>query len=156
MAAALGELLLDLIARHEPRSLMALGGYACRLCRDYRPPYPIHRVLLEDIGAARSVAECHDLALIAGLLEDRSATESEPVIAHLRDIAARHLIITVANLPPWTEDRMRALGLSTYARAQRPGGPAVYIFDIATYKPTPDWFGPHNWAHPELWGKYRW
>ena len=157
MAAALGEWLLDLIARHEPRSLMALGRYACRLTEDYRPPFPVHRTLIEGrIEDTRLAADRYDLALIAGLLEHCPASTGEPLIAHLRDLTARHLIIAVANRPPWTKRRMHGLGLSTHAQAPRPGDPVVYTFDIASYKPTPDWFGPHNWAHPELWDKYRW
>ncbi|WP_404840873.1 DUF6231 family protein [Alkalilimnicola ehrlichii] len=27
---------------------------------------------------------------------------------------------------------------------------------MATYKTTPDWLNSRNWAHPELFDKFRW
>ena len=30
-------------------------------------------------------------------------------------------------------------------------GRSLYLFDLHTYKPAPDWLNPRFWAHPELW-----
>ncbi|MGI9336571.1 MAG: DUF6231 family protein, partial [Gammaproteobacteria bacterium] len=33
---------------------------------------------------------------------------------------------------------------------------ALYGYDIATYKRTPEWLNAEGWAHPQRWDKFRW
>ena len=81
-----------------------------------------------------------------------SGTVAE-LLAALRDRANRRIVVHVgeARIGDDVDQRMVALG---YRRLTADA--AVYQFDIETYKDTPDWLSPRNWANPELWDKYRW
>ena len=103
-----------------------------------------------------------DLAVASiegGAAPDR--TTAEPVLAALRDIYARRTMLFVsehaAGAPPWRNSDLVGLGFTRIGVFAGPQGSVnVYGFDIATYKTTPDWLNPRFWAHPQLWGKYRW
>lgn len=102
----------------------------------------------------------HDLALVqadAAL----AALESGVLLAQLRDVYARKVLVIVApGLAdgPWSRHSLIRLGFTPYGAATGAEGKRLllYQFDIATYKTTPDWLSPNNWANPELWDKYRW
>jgi len=74
-----------------------------------------------------------------------------PALARLRDGLADQLwlLIPEAALPQWPETRVLGLGL---IRAGAVPGYRCYRFSLYDYKHTPDWFGPHQWAHPERFG----
>ena len=77
----------------------------------------------------------------------------EELLAALRDRANRRVVVHVgeARIGGDVDQRLVALG---YRRVN--ADDALYLFDIETYKDTPDWLNPRNWANPELWDKYRW
>jgi hypothetical protein len=81
-----------------------------------------------------------------------SATLAE-LLAALRDRANRRIVVHVgeARIGGSVDQHMVSLG---YRRLDPDDG--VYLFDIESYKDTPDWLNPRNWANPELWDKYRW
>ncbi|KTG17767.1 hypothetical protein AUR63_06500 [Guyparkeria sp. XI15] len=81
-----------------------------------------------------------------------SGTVAE-LLAGLRDRANRRIVVHVgeARIGDDVDQRMVSLGYRRLSAAE-----AVYQFDIETYKDTPDWLNPRNWANPELWDKYRW
>ncbi|GIX22251.1 MAG: hypothetical protein KatS3mg121_1034 [Gammaproteobacteria bacterium] len=81
--------------------------------------------------------------------------ETRRLLARLRDLyCARVLAVAGPGAALVDANEWRALG---YARETRLAGEtALYVFDVRHYKPVPDWFNPKNWAHPELWDKYRW
>ena len=86
---------------------------------------------------------------------------AEPVLALLRDIYARRTMLLIseqaAEATPWRNSDLVGLGFTRIGVFTGPAGAVnVYGFDIATYKTTPDWLNPRFWAHPQLWGKYRW
>ena len=70
-------------------------------------------------------------------------------IAHARDIGARRCLAWVVDHAAWPDDELRALGFS-------PVAPQLWGYNIADYKPVPDWLNPRHWANPELWDKHRW
>lgn len=84
----------------------------------------------------------------------------ESAIARLRDVYATRLWVlarTHGNANPNAATSLRALGLSLLTSSTDGGTTdALYGYDIASYKQTPDWLSPKDWAHPELWNKFRW
>lgn len=77
-----------------------------------------------------------------------------PVFAALRDRTNHPVLAYVGRDHPIGSEvdrKMVSLGFTRQA-----AGDPVYLFDIETYKHTPDWLNARNWANPELWGKYRW
>lgn len=102
----------------------------------------------------------HDLALVQ---IDAVLPEAEMAIllSRLRDIYARKVLVIVPldlDCGPWDRRALIRLGFTPYGEAGGATGERLllYQFDIATYKITPDWLSPNNWANPELWDKYRW
>lgn len=75
------------------------------------------------------------------------------LLAALRDKANRRIAVHVGDtrVGDAVDQRMVSLG---YRRQSANDG--LYLFDIESYKDTPDWLNPRNWANPELWDKYRW
>lgn len=105
-----------------------------------------------------------DLAVVVGVLQGLPHETAGALLARLRDLSARRLLVTVptsaregAHRSVWTRDDMLAHGLHALGKAQHAAETlAVYGFDIDQYKRTPDWLNPSGWANPENWGKYRW
>ena len=75
------------------------------------------------------------------------------LLAALRDRANRRIVVHVgeARIGDSIDQHLVSLGYRRLSATE-----AVYQFDIETYKDTPDWLNPRNWANPELWDKYRW
>ncbi len=116
-------------------------------------------------GAATREMDVDDLigeagSTDAGLIElvveidDEWPDGISPMLAALRDRLNRPLLVHFGSGHPigGTLDReMVSLGFTRQA-----GDEPLYLFDIETYKHTPDWLNARHWANPELWGKYRW
>lgn len=99
-----------------------------------------------------------DLAIVdsrAALGEDNFRI----VLSRLRDLLARRVLIIIRSDadPIWSRHNMIGCGYTHLADCWHGDtGIRLFHFDIATYKHTPDWLGPSNWANPEMWDKYRW
>ncbi|MDP2225862.1 MAG: DUF6231 family protein [Moraxellaceae bacterium] len=93
---------------------------------------------------------------IAALPITMSRQEARRVIAALRDIKVRQLLVFVPeNLLDGTA--LLGLGLCRQARYEVDDlAWHAWSFDIRHYKPVPDWLNPKFWANPENWDKYRW
>lgn len=81
------------------------------------------------------------------------------LLSRLRDLSARRVLVIVREgaSAPWQRRTLMGHGYTHYGQALIGTTPAdLYQFDIATYKHTPDWLNPRNWANPELWDKHRW
>lgn len=75
------------------------------------------------------------------------------LFAALRDRANRRVVVHMgeARIGGAIDQQLVSLGYKRQARDE-----ALYLFDIETYKDTPDWLNPRNWANPDMWDKYRW
>lgn len=94
------------------------------------------------------------LALVAGSLEPLTAAAARELLAALRDRLAAHVVVWIdTGRSPLDDSALRALGFRLHARD---GAQLLCGFDLADYKDRPDWLNPNHWAHPELWGKFRW
>lgn len=126
------------------------------------PDHPLRAALVErlpravlDVATADALpAQRYDVALVAATLETLSAAAARALLAALRDRLAAHVVLWLDTARAAVdEETLRALGYRILARdgAQLQGG-----FDLYDYKDRPDWLNARNWAHPELWEKYRW
>jgi hypothetical protein len=80
--------------------------------------------------------------------------EATHLLAALRDVYAGEVIVVPGpEGEGWEREELLGLGLR---RVSRPEEPAVYAFRLSDYKVTPEWLNSRFWAHPELFGKYRW
>ncbi len=94
-----------------------------------------------------------DVVVVNGLLERLEQDQAEHLIAELRDIHARQLLLVVpAGSSLGTADLV-GLGLRKIADT---GEQQVWYFALENYKRVPDWLNSKYWANPELYGKYRW
>lgn len=159
--------LKTLIAELAPDSLLAIGPAAPEFFAEYRSQHPECR--FDHIERLRSVseitpAERYDLAFVSHTLEYLHPTAAGHLLARLRDVLARRLLVVVpigpdwpGHVSEWNQNKMLAFGLVQVASSVHEGRPVhVYAFDIHTYKTTPDWLNARYWAHPELFGKYWW
>jgi hypothetical protein len=99
-----------------------------------------------------------DLAIVDSNaeLEDKDV---HVVLSRLRDLLARRVLIIIRAdaSPAWARHNLIGCGYTHLADCRHDDTQCVlFHFDIATYKHTPDWLGPSNWANPEMWDKYRW
>ena len=116
--------------------------------------YPAHLLPygLEDVFRRLETAE--DQAPIEVIIDPETwSTALGELLAALRDRANRRILVHVgeARIGETIDQQLVSLGYRRLAADE-----ALYLFDIDTYKDTPDWLNPRNWANPELWGKYRW
>lgn len=96
-----------------------------------------------------------DLVAVGETLEHLPTRDGLRLLAGLRDLYARRTLLRLAlHESDWTQGDLISLGFSRLWHDGR--GLAYYGFDVGTYKTTPDWLNPRNWANPELFGRYRW
>lgn len=98
-----------------------------------------------------------DLVLVGGIIEQLDRRDGGILLATLRDLHARTLIVQildafVADETSWSLADMLAFGFERLGSFKEPEGTVdVYRFSLNDYKKTPDWLNPSNWAHPHLW-----
>lgn len=152
--------LLKLIAEAKPASLLSIGP----LGRDFYAPGPggnpdceFTRVSAEDAPAQLPRLGRFDFAVATDTLERLAKPEGAALIARLRDVhAARFaLAVSFSTARAWSHAELVAFGLTRIDLGVADAC-ALYAFDIAHYKHTPDWLNSDNWAHPERFDKYRW
>ncbi len=152
-----------------PQRLLAVGGDAAHLLRDYADAenHCALNIVQTNVAAKRLLSlpseQRYDFALVAGYLERVDSATGSAVIARLRDVLARRLCVVIESgkesggETTWSDAELSGFGLTLLSRLDQEGNRArLYGFDIASYKQTPDWLSPRHWAHPELWGKFRW
>lgn len=93
---------------------------------------------------------------VARLQKDQDAREARQLIAVLRDLLARQLLVFVPE-SVLADAALLGLGLTRQARYELEEAHwQAWSYDIRTYKSVPDWLNPRFWANPENWNKFRW
>lgn len=106
---------------------------------------------------ALSRAGRHAVAVVAGVLEGVDRRRGMQLLQALRDLHAGRVLAVVAAEAPWERTDFFGLGFTELGPCVHRGVPRrVYGYDIDTYKHTPDWLNPDNWANPELFDRFRW
>lgn len=105
-----------------------------------------------------------DVAVLLGALESLEPRSAAALLAKVRDVAARRTMALVrigdewpGTVSRWQRNDLLGYGFHLFGRYVEDSRPVhLYRFDLFDYKPVPDWLNARHWAHPELWGKYRW
>ncbi|MCL6554814.1 MAG: DUF6231 family protein [Burkholderiales bacterium] len=142
-----------LLSACRPRTLLLLG-----IAEGVRPPADcvVTHCPAGEVGGALDGAARFDVVFVRGVLEALNKVEGLRLLCRLRDFHTSRLYVWV-RLDAWEENDLFGLGMERLAVWQEEGqAHALFRFDIATYKPAPEWFNAKYWAHPELWDKYPW
>ncbi len=132
------DLILAELKQRKPARLLAEGMDAQTLAEDY---LSLHEGMLADAGEMADLA----LAFIETELEREAALA---LLGRLKQRAPALLVAARENRPLVFNDFL-AFGMQRLAEAE--DGHLLYLFDLRTYKPAPDWLNSKYWAHPELW-----
>jgi hypothetical protein len=160
-----------LLTECRPASLLVIGGDgAGPAVESYREQIAVLdrecRVdHVEPDQAVRLIDRRYDMGIVTDAVEHLEKKDAIRLLSRLRDLYTRRFCaaIRVGDAWPslrstWARNELLALGMmlvNIYPDEQdRPIH--LYKYDIATYKPTPRWLNPDDWANPDLWDKYRW
>jgi hypothetical protein len=166
MDAELRETVGQLLALAAPESVLAIGE-DCALFERWRAEHPqcsFACIRDGDIIARVDQSAMVDLALVSGVLEHMDKRQAGTLVARLRDLRARRVLVVVPMGPHWPGHRshweaadLLAWGMVRIGRFGSAGQALhLYTFDLHDYKPTPDWLNAGHWANPELFDKYWW
>ncbi len=105
-----------------------------------------------------------DTGVVVNVIEHMEKKKAGQLLARLRDVHTPRFCLIVPIGTGWTGQRstwepndLLGFGMSRVSRYSQDGKTVeLYKYDIATYKKTPEWLNPSNWANPHLWDKYRW
>lgn len=155
----------EYLDEQRPASILTIGVDDARLFDAYLKDNP--GAIRHSLDAAELLGDTRglprfDLAVVANTLERLPRREAGIVVARLRDLHARRLLVLVPIGRGWRSSRsvwepadLLGFGMRRLALYQGEAGPVhLYRFDLADYKPTPEWLNPKDWANPEMWGKY--
>ena len=112
-----------------------------------------------DILAQLDTLGRFDLGIIANSLEHVDRKTAGRILARLRDVHTRRLVVLVPigntwenQCNHWEAIELLGYGMSLMARYQVDDKALhLYHYAIETYKLTPDWLNSKHWAHPEHW-----
>lgn len=159
-----------LINESQPDSILAIGRDATVVVDAYieqksflKKQCHVTRIT-DPMSVFEAELERHDTGIVVAALENMRKSAALHLLARLRDVLTRQFCTVVPvegdwpdHVSKWELNEMLGLGMSLLNQYDMDRGVvAIFKYDIATYKKTPDWLNPDNWANPELWNKYRW
>lgn len=112
-----------------------------------------------------SLEQRYDMGIVTETLEFMDKHDAIRLLSRLRDLYTARFCAAVrvggdwkGLTSTWTRNELLGIGMMLVNSYQDDGERRVHLYkyDIATYKPTPGWLNPEDWANPELWNKYRW
>lgn len=107
----------------------------------------------------------YDMGIVTETIEFMDKHAAVRLLSRLRDLYTARFCTAVrvgddwtGLSSTWTRNELLGIGMMLVNSYEDDGNRRVqlYKYDIATYKPTPRWLNPEDWANPELWNKYRW
>jgi hypothetical protein len=131
--------ILHELQQRKPAKLLAEGMAAQTLARDY--------LSIQEGSVLVAASDMADLAL--AFIEAQQARERALLTIGLLKQRAPALLIAVRENQPLVFNDFLAFGMQRLAEAD--DGYLLYLFDLHTYKPAPDWLNSKYWAHPERW-----
>lgn len=155
----------------QPASVLLVGGGADEALDNYHRQKKLlgrdcHVDRIVDAGSNMTELEGrYDIGIVTETIEYLDKTRAVRLLSRLRDVNTARLCASVRigddwpNLKStWTRNDMLAVGMTLVNSYEDESGRPLHLYkyDIATYKSTPRWLNPDNWANPELWNKYRW
>lgn len=162
------EILFDAITLLEtvcPQEILLVGDFIENIANDYQAQcLAINKqCVITHVKSGTKLSDPvflkrYDLAIVSELLESENRQYSEHIIGRLRDLCSPKIIV-LANLTvsSWKENELFGFGLNRYSQYKEDGAEFILCqHNIDSYKRTPDWFNPKNWANPQLWNKFWW
>jgi len=172
MIKAIQSVLNRVLIDHPPKNLLCIGQGISDAIKEYLDQHAQCEMLQIDfetmdmpkVMELLETQQVFDFAIVANSVEHIDKASAEHLLARLRDIQAKRLLIVVPigtqwenHTSYWEETDLIALGFILKANITvHEKSVHVYAFDIATYKTTPDWLNHKYWANPDLWDKYWW
>ncbi len=161
------ESLQDLLGELKPKSILLLGLLGEHLIDDYLSEHSDCELVLaepDDVMDRLDSLPAYDLVFVSNTIEYMPRDKAIQLIARLRDVHARRLILFVAMgdewpdvVSKWSKSDLLALGLVQMAENVVAGRPIhIYGYDILTYKTCPDWLNSRFWANPNLFDEHCW
>lgn len=155
-----------LLCRPQPLRVLAVAPPQTPAVAALQGQFPAHRwreVHIVDSLDPLAGADVCDVAVVVDTLERLDFALGERLLARLRDVLARQICIalraereTPGQSSQWTPSRLAALGFNLTGQTAAPDAVRLYHYDVATYKPDPDWLNSRHWANPQRWNKARW
>lgn len=168
-----------------PKRILIIGESLQNIASDYQQqctiinsPCDITTINVSTTLTHPAYAKRYDLAIVGETIETNEKIKSEHIFSKLRDLCTPKIIVlgdlTNSN---WSKNELFGFGFiqhaayktsnSQYALQQQedlqskleknqPKELGLYHYNIDSYKKTPEWFNPKNWANPELWNKFWW
>lgn len=148
--------LARLVAEDSPGAVLAIApaGHPGLTAARAAAPEADWTVLPPGTRAEELPSHRFDLALLIHALEPLEQAAGEHLIARIRDLLAPALLLAMRP-DARSANALRGLGL-VHAGESDDGAVALWTWDIATYKVTPDWLNSRYWANPELFDVYWW
>lgn len=154
----------------QPNSLLLVGDGADEAVESYLEQKKVlgrecHVFRLGGESGSVPINRRYDLGIVTETLEYLDKTPAIRLLSRLRDLYTARFCASVRigdEWPDlrstWTRNELLAVGMKLVNSYKDESGRPVhlYTYDIATYKSTPRWLNPDDWANPELWNKYRW
>jgi hypothetical protein len=135
--------LLDTLQRLQPPTLFTLDPTAYELASQLFAPEKLHPY------QGSSTTRC-SLALGIDALNGLDSRQAFELLAKLRTYVAPGLLIAARPGCSLDADAFRSLGfIASFSDSVE--NVTIHHYDIATYKPVPDWLNAKYWAHPERW-----
>lgn len=154
----------------QPRSVLVIGGGADQAVDSYREQKRLlgRECRIERVDrstALESLEQRYDMGIVTETIEYMDKRDGVLLLSRLRDLFTARFCASVRvgdNWPDvasaWTRNELLGIGMMLVNSYDVEGKRRLHLYkyDIATYKPTPGWLNPDDWANPELWNKYRW
>lgn len=127
------------LTQRQPARLLAEGAAVQSLLLPYLAAHPECRLT--------AAAEPAEVAIT--LVDEITKAECFALVGRLKQLAPTVLVVAASKSPMDFNDFL-SLGMQRLVEADACGN-ALYLFDLHTYKPAPDWLNAKYWAHPERW-----
>jgi hypothetical protein len=160
-----------LLAESQPKSVLVIGHDGEALVSDYvqqktflKQPCQVRVLTNNDLLAQLEKIRRFDTGVVINVIQYMEKKIAGQLIAKLRDVHTPQFCLVVpigsgwtGHQSTWEPNDLLGFGMSRVNRYRQDGKTTdLYKYDIATYKKTPEWLNPSNWANPQLWDKYRW
>ena len=159
------ESLDDILDGLSPSNMLIIGPVGQSLVGAYLSGHPQCQATIiepDDIMPKLDGLGRYDLVFVSHVLETLPFEKGVQLVARLRDIHAKRLVLSVLtegenSAADWRKTDFLSLGLVQLAE-NTSNNKKIHVFgyDVLNYKTNPDWLNSRYWAHPELYDKHWW
>lgn len=153
--------LLSILDHYRPERLLCVSAEPVPAALAYCAQHnDCQRIDTSEVPLSAELLNCrYDLAIIADQLERLDKRQGIELLAGLRNLSVSRLAVLVdmQAASAWQDTDFFGLALQRQARFEQDGRSlTLFTYDLAEYKPAPDWLNSKYWANPQNFGKYWW